>query len=238
MEELGVVKELPILRKNRCPTGIKELDIILEGGYRRPGNILLIGPSGMEKEAFSIHFGDAAGKDENVYFVCGGLAPQEIMKKASTIGIDLSRENIWFIDCYTATLGVEKAGKPEERIKMVPSPSALNELSLALNEAMKESEKKRMRVIFHTLSTFVLYNPQDSIRKFLNVIEGRLKTAGATALYLIDEGVHDKQILGVVEQGMDEKYVIAEKNGGYNLEVPSLAVQIPFKLGPSGIIIV
>jgi len=238
MDELGVVEELPVLRKNRSSTGIKELDIILEGGYRNPGNILISGPSGMEKTAFSFHFADAAKPEENVYFVCGDSSPSEILKKAETIGVKLNRDNIKFIDCYTMTLGGKKEAESSEKIKVIAGPSALNDLSLELNEAIKESTGKRMRVIFNTLSTFVLYNPKDSIRKFLNVIEGRLKSAEATACYMVDEGVHDKQLMSLIEHGMDEKFNITEKDGGYYLEIPLLSFNIPIKLGPSGINII
>ena len=238
MDELGVVEKLPVLRKNRSSTGIKELDIILEGGYRNPGNILITGPSGMEKTAFSFHFGDAAGDDENVYFICGDSSPEELIKKAETIGVKLNKPHIKFIDCYTMTLGSKKEIPSTEKIKIISGPGALNDLSLEINEAIKESTGKKMRVIFNTLSTFVLYNPQDSIRKFLNVIEGRLKTAGATTCYMVDEGVHDKQLMSLLEHGMDERYYITEKDGGYYLEVPLLSYDIPIKLGPSGINIV
>jgi KaiC/GvpD/RAD55 family RecA-like ATPase len=238
MEEIGVDAELPVMRKSRLKTGIKDLDIIMEGGYKNPGNLLFVGPSGMEKAAFAFHFADAADEDENVYIISSDSSPNEIMKKAETIGVSLKKENIRFIDCYTAMLGGDKKLEQTDRIKFVQGASALNDLSLALNEAMKESTGKKMRIIFHTLSTFVLYNPQDSIRKFLNVVEGRFKTAGATAMYLVDEGVHDRQLMGILEQGIDEQYVITEKSGEYFLALPKIPVHVPFKLGPSGINII
>ncbi|MFH1222627.1 MAG: ATPase domain-containing protein [Candidatus Micrarchaeota archaeon] len=237
MDELGVDEKLPVLRKTRWQTGIADLDIILEGGYKNPGNILFIGPSGMEKAAFAYHFADAASAEEDVYFICGGSAPEEIIKRAATLGVNLKKDNVKFIDCYTMTLGDGKSVQETEKLKYVPGPSALNDLSLALNDAVRESSGKKLRIIFHTLSTFVLYNPQDSIRKFMDVVEGRLKTAGATTIYLIDEGVHDKQLMGILEHGMDEVYTITEKEG-YNLEVPLLPVPLQFRLGPSGIVII
>jgi len=235
MDELGVNEELPVLRKNRSSTGIKELDVVLEGGYKNPGNILITGPSGMEKTSFSFHFADSAPKEENVYFICGDSSPDEITKKAETIGIKLNKPNIKFIDCYTMTLGGKKDIQSTEKIKIIQGPGALNDLSLEINEAIKESTGKKLRIVFQTLSTFVLYNPQDSIRKFLKVIEGRLKNAGATTCYMVDEGVHDKQLMSILAHGMDEKYYITEKEGGYYLEVPLLSYEIPIKLGPSGI---
>lgn len=234
---MGVNEEMPILKGNRLSTGISDLDIILEGGYFSPGNIVLVGPSGMEKAAFAFHFAAAAGPNEAAYIVCGNSSPADIINKASTMGINLNKPNIFFIDCYSATLSNAPQASTD-KIKTVPGPSALNDISLALNEAIKESNGKRMRVVFDTLSTFVIYNPKDSIRKFLSVIEGRLKSVNATTIYLIDEGVHDKQLQSLLEHGMDGTYTIADQGGKFSLLVPEIDMAIPIRVGPTGITII
>ncbi len=232
---LGVNEDMPILRTNRLSTGIADLDIILEGGYFNPGNIIMIGPSANEKSALAYHFAASADENENSYMVCGNSSPTDIINKAATFGINLKKSNVHFIDCYSATLGNTQT---EPGVISVPGPSALNDISLALNEAITESAGKKMRLVFDTLSTFVLYNAKDSIRKFLSVIEGRLKNVGATTLYLVDDGVHDKQLLSLLEHGMDEVYTIADKGGKFVLSVGELDMPIPIKVGPSGITIV
>ena len=232
---MGVNEEMPILKANRLSSGIADLDIILEGGYFNPGNIVVIGPSGMEKAAFAYHFAAAAAPGENAYIICGNSSPADIMNKASTMGINLKKANVFFIDCYSATLGKMQEGNA--KVRMVQGPGALNDISLMLNEATRESTGKKMRIVFDTLSTFVLYNPQDSIRKFLSVIEGRLKSVGATAIYLVDEGVHDKQALSLIEHGMDEVFTIADSGGKLVLSVPELDMPVPIKVGPSGVTI-
>jgi KaiC/GvpD/RAD55 family RecA-like ATPase len=234
MADLGVDAKMPILKKNRLTSGVADLDLILEGGYRSPANLILIGPSGMEKAAFSYHFA-AAAKAETAFIICGNASPKDIISKAGTMGIDLSKTH--FIDCYSATLG--KVPQPEEgNITIVDGPSALNDISLALNEAIKKSAGKRMRVVFDTLSTFVLYNSKDSMRKFLSVIAGRLKSANATTLYLIDEGVHDRQMLSLLEAGMDDKFELSDKGGKFVLKVPDVDMEIPVRVGPTGISII
>lgn len=232
---LGVNESMPILKANRLSSGIADLDLILEGGYLNPGNVVLIGPSGMEKAAIAYHFIAAAGPDENAYIVCGNSSPADIMNKASTVGLNLKKDNIRFIDCYSATLG--KAEGQDGKVRMVPGPGALNDISLMLNEAIKESQGRRMRMVFDTLSTFVLYNPQDSIRKFLSVIEGRLKTVGSTTLYLVDEGVHDKQTISLIGHGMDGTYTLEDLGGKFALHVPELDLPIPLRVGPAGVTI-
>jgi len=232
---LGVNEKMHILRNNKLSTGIADLDIILEGGYSNPSNFILLGPTGMEKIAFAYHFAGSKKANETSFIICGNSAPEDIKSKASTMGIDL--EGVHFIDCYSSTLGREvPAGS--ENITIVSGPSALNDISLAINEAISKSSGKRMRVVFDTLSTFVLYNSKDSIKKFLSVIEGRLRNADATTLYLVDEGVHDRQLLSLIEHGMDEIYTIVDKGGKFALVMPKIDMSLPIRIGPSGVNIV
>jgi KaiC/GvpD/RAD55 family RecA-like ATPase len=235
---LGVNEDMPVLKGNRLSTGIKDLDIILEGGYLNPGNHVMIGPSCTEKNALSYHFAAAAPENENVYIICAGNSPKDITERAAGVGISLDKPNIKFVDCYSTTLGNADV-KPTEKIKIVGGPSALNDLSLTINEMIAESTGKKIRVIFNTLSTFVLYNPKDSIRKFLSLIGGRLKGVGATTVYLVDDGVHDKQTISLILQGMDAAYIVSDSGGGKMiLVVPDLDMPIPIKVGPAGVVIV
>lgn len=233
---LNVDEQLPLLKKSRLSSGMSDLDIILEGGYQNPGNIIVVGPSGPEKSALSYHFASATANDELCIIICGSSSPSDIINKAGTYGINLNRSNIFFIDCYSSTLG--RVSESSEKIKTVPSPSALNDLSLAINDLMRLANGKKVRVIFDTLSTFVIYNPADSIRKFLGVIEGRLKSANATTVYFVDEGVHDRQLLSLIEHGMDGVYRINEMSGKFSLIIPEVDITIPVKLGPTGLSVV
>lgn len=236
---LGVDKKHPILKKNRLSTGISDLDLILEGGYMNPGNIMLLGPTGNEKAAFAYHFAASADpKKENVYIITADAKPKTIEEKASSIGLDLKGDHIRFIDCYSQTLGSKKEAEPTDKCMVVSGPGALNDISLCLREVVNKSAGKKLRVVFFSLSTFVLYNPKDSIVKFLGVIEGRLKNADGTTLYLVEEGVHEKQLLSLMGHGMDEKLGLNERQGKFLLEVSSVDMPIPIKLGPSGIMVV
>ncbi|MBI5222843.1 hypothetical protein HY990_00310 [Candidatus Micrarchaeota archaeon] len=234
--DLAVDENMPILKKNRLSTGISDLDLILEGGLINPANIMLIGPSGLEKNALGYHFVSSISYGEAGVIICGQKSPSEIIDKAASFGVDLKKKNIYFVDCYSSTLG--KTYESTDRIKVVPGPGALNDLSLALNEIMRENTGKKLRVVYDTLSSFALYSAQDSIRKFLSVVGGRLKTAGATTLYLVDEGVHDRTLLGLLEQAMDRKLIISDQSGKLSITLPDVEIPIPIKMGPAGLSVV
>lgn len=236
---LGVDEKLPILKKDRASTGIRELDIILEGGYQHPGAIMIRGPPGMEKVALAFHFATAK-KDNFVVFIAADAGPDSIQEKASTLGMNLETDNIRFIDCYSATVSSVKKSDVTESAKYaaIPGPTALNDLSLAINEMIKQAGEKRLCVIFYSLSAFLIYNSKDSILKFLQVINGRLKNANATIVFLVEEGVHEKALLSSVERLMDERFAVQiGKEGFLELEITELSENIKMKMGPNGIIV-
>lgn len=231
---MGETESVAITKRSKLATGIEDLDAVLEGGYANPANVMLLGPSGMEKAAFAFHFLAGKKTNETAYCVTADATPEGILQKAVSMGIGLP-PTVKFIDCYSSTLG--KQASAESKHVFVPGPGALNDLSLAFNEAMKESDGKRMRIVFYSLSTFMLYNPKDSILKFLQVVGGRLRKANATTLMLVEEGVHDKQLLSMVEHTMDETYTLQDVGGSIRLEIPGIPIKLPLKLGAAGITI-
>ena len=233
---MKVNEEMPILKSTKTSTGVLDLDIILEGGYSNPANILVLGPTGMEKAALGFHFiASIDQKKECAIAICSDCSPANVVEKAASIGINLQKEWIYFIDCYSSTLGGKKPPVATDEISIVSGPGALNDLSLAINELIKKSAGKRIHILFYSLSTFVLYNPKDSIVKFLQVVGGRLKNAEATTLFLVEEGVHDKQLVGVLEHSMDWTIELFNKGDAVELNIPGIGITIPLKLGPSGI---
>lgn len=234
---MGVDTNNPILKKNRISTGIPDLDIALEGGFRRPSNTILIGPTGMEKLTLAFHFAYAGLKaGEAVLFVLADNTPSAFFDKAKNIGMDFSGENVYVIDAYSNTVGA----KPEENpgILSIAGAGALNDLSLSTSEIIKLTAGKKLRVVYASLSRFLLYNPKESMLKFLQVIGGKLKNVDATTLYLVDEGVHDPQILNLVDHVFDEKFILSKQNNSVDLEIPNLNVSIPMRLGPNGLSVV
>lgn len=233
-------ENLPILKKSRCPSGIYNLDLLLEGGYLKAGLIMMVGPTGMEKNAFAFHFAESAVKNnELVIYVVSDMNYEELLKKASALGFDLKKPlssgNLIFIDCYSSTSeNALRKSEPMKEVLSLPGPSALNDLSLALKGVLQDNQQKQIRVIFHSLSTFVLYNPADSIVKFLQLIGGRLKKADATTMFLVEEGMHEKTLLTSLEHMMDELYTVHDSHN-FSIESPNLPLIVPLKLGSAGI---
>ncbi len=205
-EKIDGYTPLPPLKK--ISTGITGLDLLLLGGLKPKSTTLLIGPSGYDKETFALQFSNAAleGGDPVIYSTLD-KAPAELESTAMRFGWNLSRhtnQDLKFIDCYSWTLG---GGVPSERADMqVQGPSALNDLSIALSQSMREIGQKGRypRIVLHSLSTLLLYNQPDVVFKFIQVTGSRLKTSGATTLLLLEPGMHDEKTVSTIKHLVDE----------------------------------
>ncbi len=228
-------KNLPIFRKDRMRTGIRALDIMLEGGYKFPATVMLMGPTGSEKQCFAAHFvNEGLAEGDVVIYITTDRTPKEIEKTAA--GWDLHFKGpgeLFYIDCYTQA-GAEE-GKGKVNVFKVGGPGALNEISLYVSEILRGHEGKRFRVVFHTFSTFALYNEKGSLFKFLQSIESRAKGANGTTLLLVEEGMHEEKFLSTLRHGIDEEFSLKTKDKKKELVGSGLPIGIPLKVGALGV---
>jgi len=225
-------KDLPIFRKDRISTGVEPLDLMLEGGYKYPGTALLMAPTGSEKQCFAAHFASAGlSEGDSVIYITTDKTPKEVEKTAA--GWDLHFKGpgkIFYIDCYSQG---EASGKAN--IYKVGGPGALNEISLYISEILRNNEGKKIRLVFHTFSTFALYNEMGSLFKFLDSVEGRVKGAGGSVLLLVEEGMHEERFLTTLRHTIDEEYTLRNKDKIKELISSRLPVAVPLKVGPLGV---
>ncbi len=236
MDELGVNKNLPVLRLNRASTGISQFDIMLDGGYKSPSTIAFLGPSGQGKSTFAFHFvsaGIQAG--DKVLYITTDRTPDELEKLAGERGIVIKSDLVKYLDCYSTTASAQAQPSQRPNVVHISSPSALNELSLAINEALEGMAAKRLRVVFHSLSTLAVNSQQESLFKFLSIVDGRLKKANATTLLLVDEGMHDEKFITMLRHAVDTEFSIKISGGEKSVTSPELPLEVPIRIGPLGV---
>ena len=109
-----------------------------------------------------------------------------------------------FIDCYSWTLG--KGIEGDRNDILVQGPNALNDLSLAISQIVSSLSRpgKPIRICFNSLSTFLLYNSSETIFKFIQITGAKLKTMGATTIFILEEGMHDKKTTTTLKHLADE----------------------------------
>lgn len=205
--KVGIFTISPDIEK--LSVGDKKLDIFLEGGLLIRSNNLLLGPPGDEKLLFSLQFiEEGLKKGEPAVIITADDLPKDIEKKALSYKWNLENKRntnlLTFIDCYSWTLG--KGIEEDRKDILIQGPNALNDLSLAISQTVSSLSRpeKPIRICFNSLSTFLLYNPKESIFKFIQITGARLKTMGATSIFLLEEGMHDKKTATTIKHLMDE----------------------------------
>lgn len=202
-------------------TGIAELDesIKSKGGLREKSNILILGPPGPEKVDVALRFMEQGVEDgDGLVYITTDAGPGEIEGKSSVLAEHTNRD-LMFIDCYSWTLGAAPEGRKDI---IVPGPSALNDLSIGIAQAMQKLFKpeKKMRVVMQSLSTLLLYNNPEVVYRFTQITGARLKGSNATTLFLIEEGMYDEKIVMTIKHLVDAVIEVKNENGKVVVRAP------------------
>jgi len=198
---------------------IPELDSSIGGGLKEKTNVLVIGPPGNEKVALALRFIESAGESgDGMVYITTDVSPSELEEKSAKIK-DMVNKDLLFIDCYSWTLGQQQSTRNDI---VVPGPSALNDLSIGIAQAMQKLFKpeKKLRVVMHSLSTLLLYNNPEVVYRFTQITGARLKNSNATTLFLLEEGMHDEKVVATIKHLVDAVIEVKNENGKFMVRAP------------------
>jgi len=157
------------------------------------------------------------GQGKPVIFITTDHSTEDIKKewldKKLFYGRYEQTGNLKFIDCYSMNAG--KPQKESTQTIYIPSPLALNELSVALAETEAELFKKSSEhlVVFDSLSTMLLYSNPRTIARFTQVITGKIRQANGRVCYVVEEGMHEKQVMVTIEHLMGAVIHVKQESG-------------------------
>ncbi|MCX8200367.1 MAG: RAD55 family ATPase [Candidatus Micrarchaeota archaeon] len=200
-------------------TGIPDLDSSIGGGLKEKSNVLVIGPPGAEKVRLALRFIESGAEDgDGAVYITTDSAPAELEEKSRKIS-ELANKDLVFIDCYSWTLGAQQTTRKDI---IVPGPSALNDLSIGIAQAMQRIFKpeKKLRVVVQSLSTLLLYNNPEVIYRFTQITGARLKNSNAATLFLIEEGMHDEKVVTTIKHLVDAVIEVKNENGKVLVRAP------------------
>lgn len=178
----------------KVETGVKRLDDILAGGLPQQSAALVYGPPFLGKEIFArLFFLQGLRQGVPGIMVLTGEAASDV--RAALAQIDPSypdyerRGLAHFVDTYSRSIGAED---DQAHCEYVDSPVNLNAVSLAVNNAQRKliADHPQHRLVFESVSTLITYTNAQTTFRFLQVLIGKAKRAGATALLLLDRGMH------------------------------------------------
>lgn len=217
------MEEQYLLEKEKISTGIKDFDLALFGGYLKPSSIAFLGNSEQDKNVFGYNLMSA----RQSICIATDASPIEIINKARTFNIDLSKTI--FIDAYSKTTGI----KPREEDIVVFSHSSLNEISIALSNAIANMNEPK--VCFMSFSTTLNSVPITSATAFLQVINGKVKAKNGSILYVINSEIHDKQDLNKILYLIGETYYLEKKDDKKFIKSERLNMPLRYLINSTGV---
>jgi len=146
-------------------------------------------------------------KKEPVLYITTDAPPEDIkkdmIKRQIFFGNAEAKGILKFIDCYSHHVGEHKTNTAG--IKRVSGPLALNEISIALSDAERDFIKKNNKhtVIFDSISTMLMYSNPQAVGRFVQVTIAKVKKAGGSIFFTLEEGMHQPDVIVTMEHLMN-----------------------------------
>ena len=221
----------------RCPTGIKGLDELLDGGFPRGRTILLSGSCGTGKTIFGVQFlyNGAVMYDEPGVLVCLEQSPNYLKKDVHAFNFDLQKledeGKLTIIDASLSRIDINEFTVPSE----IPSKSFqmniadfadLGMLIDAIITAAKKIDAKRI-VIDGLPSLDYMISNEKNVRNAILNINYKLLDSGATSI--LTSGISDNSNMSrygfeeyIVDGAITLHYITSGPGSGRNLIIEKM----------------
>src|SRR6056297_2692790 len=133
-----------------------------------------------------------------------------------TGAVTISDPDVGGVDCVTKQRGIATADD-HPRIKYASSPVDMTGIGIKLSEFLQEFYENRSltenRILLHSISTLLMYSDLQTVFRFLHVFTGRIQSADALGLCVIDSTAHDDQTMNTLKQLFDVLVEIEDSEG-------------------------
>ncbi|WP_254523470.1 RAD55 family ATPase [Natrinema caseinilyticum] len=184
-----------------------------------PGtNVLVAGPplTGKRRIAFDILASGANEGNGSIVVTTKDSADKVLKSFDDHIDGDVE-PNLGVVDCVTKQRGIGTIDD-DPRIKYASSPVDMTGIGIKLSEFLQEFYETRglteNRVLLHSVSTLLMYSDLQTVFRFLHVFTGRIQSADAMGVYVIDSTAHDDQTMNTLKQLFDAVLELEETADG------------------------
>ncbi len=184
-----------------------DLDTVIADTQISPGmNILIAGPplTGKRQIALDI-LASGADKNEGSIMVTTKDSADKLLSRFLE-GTTNESPDVGVVDCVTKQRGVGTIDD-DPRIKYASSPVDMTGIGIKLSEFLQDFYEvrgvRRNRILLHSVSTLLMYSNLQTVFRFLHVFTGRIQSADALGIYVIDSTAHDDQTMNTLKQLFD-----------------------------------
>lgn len=200
-------------------TGLRELDQLLGGGYPDRSSILIVGPPGIGKESLGYRFTQSGLLQGDFCLYATRLSVSEVLQDVKAFNVEPWLQPLWL-----ASQG--------SQVKL--DVNDLTSLSFNIKENIRKAGDKHVRIVADVLSSILMLNPADIVYRFLSQLFADVKQYNSVFLALIEEGMHQPQVLAAMGELFDGVVELKLYEEGFRI-VPLLRIRkmrgVPPQLG-------
>jgi len=212
----------------KVATGIRRLDDLLEGGVPPLSATLVYGPPFVGKETFArLFILQGLRNGEPGILVLTNEAAADARDRFLAMDPDFPKYEaaglIRYVDAYSKAIGLDV---DVPGVELVDGPMNLNGLATAVANTQRAivGLGPTHRLVVDSLSTLITYtNPQTTFR-FLQVLIGKTRRAGATALFTLDHGMHTDAEVQMFKHIASGVLSVKPDQGKYLLNIQGIGV--------------
>lgn len=177
--------------------------------------ILLITPPIIESRLMGLQMLDCSFSN-NIpgMFISLNDSPEMLKEKGKEYGFNLDsfekKNMLKWMDGYSAKAKIK--AKDTTSIKRISGPVALTDMSIFLSNVSTFFLKKSntFKTFFDSISVLTLYNSNETIFRFLEVMTAKIKSKKGVGFFLLVNDMHDSKFVSTVRQMMDGTISIDE----------------------------
>jgi circadian clock protein KaiC len=206
---------------NRIPTGIPELDGLIEGGLRKGKTYLVVGQPGTGKSVFSLQFlVRGLMEKEKCLYVAIDEKPADVIEQATSLGWDLPPfiESKEFLILDASAYFGARAGEPGKGVDVQRVAADLNTYIARMGA---------LRVVIDPVGPLLAARNPDQARQLIYALQANANTTNLLTTYSTDKqarGVEEYLVAGTIVlemepvQGRYQRTLTIEKMRGTALE--------------------
>jgi len=202
-----------------------DLADVLPDAELDPGtNLLITGPpmAGKRRLALDI-LANGTDQGEGAIVVTTKDGGDKILGEYEKRVDDIEGKPVGIVDCVTKQRGVSNV-EDSPQLKYASSPVDMTGIGIKLSEFLQDFYERRglteNRVLLHSVSTLLMYSDLQTVFRFLHVFTGRVQSADALGLYVIDSTAHDDQTMNTLKQLFDGVIEVTEDDA----DAPTLRI--------------
>jgi len=180
-----------------APSGVKEIDDALKGGFIRPSNLMVVGAPLCGKREFGMQLLSAGlSRDEGAIYVSTSQTAEEVRAAWLSFGLEAESEEkglVRFVDCYSKMLGAQSTDT--RFVSRIPSLLDYTKLAVTVNDLCTSYlvNNVAVRLLFDSLSSLLIYSSLQTVMRFLHIFMGQLRKRKVLGFFLLEEGAHDNE---------------------------------------------